>query len=169
MRKVGIFAFAVGAVSAATLAGAASMHGQDGMHGMEAGHGHRAETAYGRPGDGAAEARQIEIVLSESDQGMHYSPDHLALDRGTEVRFVLHNEGALEHEFVIGTAATNEAHAQDMGENPDMAHADPNAARLQPGESTTLSWQFTEPGTFEYACLIPGHREAGMYGKIIVK
>ncbi|HYF54535.1 MAG TPA: plastocyanin/azurin family copper-binding protein [Salinarimonas sp.] len=49
-----------------------------------------------------------------------------------------------------------------------MEHEDPNAKRLKPGASGVLTWQFTKPGTFEYACLIPGHREAGMVGTAVV-
>ncbi|MBZ8134881.1 copper resistance protein [Afifella sp. IM 167] len=145
------------------------MHDESGMHAAESGHGHEAETPYGVPGTVGAKGRRIEIVLSENDQGMFYAPDHVEVARGSEVRFDLRNEGVLEHEFVIGTAETNRHHAQEMEADPDMTHADPNAARLQPGGTKTLAWRFTEPGTFEYACLIPGHREAGMLGRIVVK
>jgi uncharacterized cupredoxin-like copper-binding protein len=41
--------------------------------------------------------------------------------------------------------------------------------RLAPGKSGEIVWRFTKPGTFEYGCLIPGHREAGMTGTIVVK
>ena len=36
------------------------------------------------------------------------------------------------------------------------------------GKTETMVWQFTKPGEFYYGCLIPGHFEAGMMGKIIV-
>jgi uncharacterized cupredoxin-like copper-binding protein len=32
-----------------------------------------------------------------------------------------------------------------------------------------LLWKFTRKGEFEFACLVPGHYEAGMHGRIIVK
>lgn len=51
-----------------------------------------------------------------------------------------------------------------MQKNPDMEHDDPNAVRLQPGDSDQFTWKFTNAGTFEFACLIPGYREAGMLG-----
>ena len=53
--------------------------------------------------------------------------------------------------------------------HPDMAQDDPNAKRLGPKKSGVLRWQFTEVGTFEVVCLIPGHREAGMVGTVVVK
>jgi uncharacterized cupredoxin-like copper-binding protein len=56
-----------------------------------------------------------------------------------------------------------------MKKFPDMEHDDPNAKRLAVGERGELIWKFTKAGEFEFACLIPGHYEAGMHGKIIVK
>jgi uncharacterized cupredoxin-like copper-binding protein len=50
-----------------------------------------------------------------------------------------------------------------------MEHDDPNAKRLQPRASSEINWKFTKRGEFEFACLIPGHYEKGMVGKIIVK
>jgi uncharacterized cupredoxin-like copper-binding protein len=74
-----------------------------------------------------------------------------------------------DHEFMLGTKADNRKHAAVMKQHPDMEHDDPNAKRLSPLDSGDLIWKFTKRGEFEYACLIPGHYEAGMYGKIIVK
>jgi uncharacterized cupredoxin-like copper-binding protein len=50
-----------------------------------------------------------------------------------------------------------------------MAHHDPNAITLTPYESGELLWKFTKAGTFEYGCFIPGHREAGMHGTVVVE
>ena len=50
-----------------------------------------------------------------------------------------------------------------------MEHDEPNGVRLAPEESGRDLWKFTHAGTFEYACLIPVHREAGMVGQILVK
>jgi uncharacterized cupredoxin-like copper-binding protein len=50
-----------------------------------------------------------------------------------------------------------------------MEHDDPNAKRLKPKATNEIVWRFTKRGEFEFACLIPGHREAGMLGKIVVK
>jgi uncharacterized cupredoxin-like copper-binding protein len=50
-----------------------------------------------------------------------------------------------------------------------MQHAEPNMVTLQPGQRGGLVWQFDRPGTVDFACLIPGHMEAGMAGKIVVE
>ena len=56
-----------------------------------------------------------------------------------------------------------------MKKHPDMEHNDPNARRVSPYTGGEILWRFTKVGEFEFACLILGHREAGMYGKVIVK
>jgi uncharacterized cupredoxin-like copper-binding protein len=56
-----------------------------------------------------------------------------------------------------------------MKKFPDMEHDDSNGKRLAISEHRELLWRFTKAGEFEFACLIPGHYEAGMHGKIIVK
>jgi uncharacterized cupredoxin-like copper-binding protein len=85
------------------------------------------------------------------------------------VRFMLSNEGELAHEFILATTDENLKHAEEMKKNPDMEHDDPNGKRLDPKKRGELIWRFTKSGEFEFGCLIPGHREAGMTGKIIVK
>jgi uncharacterized cupredoxin-like copper-binding protein len=50
-----------------------------------------------------------------------------------------------------------------------MEHDDPNGKRLKPEGTSEILWRFTKKGEFEFSCLIPGHREAGMLGTIIVK
>lgn len=134
-----------------------------------AGHSHPAEPAYGRPGDPTKGGRVIQVVMTETSSGMAFTPESIEVRQGEQVQFVLRNGGDLDHELVIGTVEANDQHAQAMADHPDMAHEDPNAKRLRPKTSGVLRWQFTQKGAFEYACLIPGHREAGMVGRVVVK
>ena len=60
-------------------------------------------------------------------------------------------------------------HAEEMKKNPDMEHDDPNAKRVPPQKNSEILWRFDKAGTFDFSCLIPGHREAGMTGTVIVK
>ena len=98
-----------------------------------------------------------------------FMPDRVEIKRGEQVRFMISNSGELEHEFVLATTAENLKHAEEMKKNPDMEHDDPNARRVKPKKRDEIVWRFTKAGQFEYGCLIPGHREAGMTGTIIVK
>jgi len=132
-------------------------------------HDHGAEAAYGRPGVPAKGGRVIQVTMGETETGMVFAPSHIEVRQGEQIQFVLRNGGELEHELVIGTVEANREHAEAMAAHPDMAHDDPNAKRLGPKTTGVLRWQFTQAGTFEYACLIPGHREAGMVGTVVVR
>lgn len=132
-------------------------------------HGHGASFSAGKPGDPRKPARVIEVRMAEGDGRMLFVPDRLEIRKGEQVRFVLRNDGALEHEFVLASTADNLAHAEAMKKAPEMAHDEPNAKRLAPGKTGEIVWRFTRAGRFEYGCLIPGHREAGMTGTVMVK
>ena len=142
--------------------------GQALAHGPEE-HGSNHSAVYGEPGDPTAQARVIEVAMREGDGKMLFSPAVVTVTKGEQIRFQLKNEGELEHEFVFGTAEEIEVHAEMMKAMPDMKHDDPNAKRLEPKASGDIVWKFTTSGEFDFACLIPGHKEAGMKGKIIVK
>ena len=132
----------------------------------DSGHAH---FSAGVPGDPRKPARVIEVLMKESDGTMSYVPDRVEVKRGEQVRFVIRNVGALAHEFVLASTADNLKHAALMQKYPDMEHDDPNGKTVQPKGSSEILWRFTKRGEFEFGCLIPGHREAGMLGKVLVK
>jgi uncharacterized cupredoxin-like copper-binding protein len=132
------------------------------------GHSHAAFSA-GQPGNSKKPSRVVEITMSEGNGKMLFSPSRIEVKRGEQVRFVLVNAGELDHEFVLATPEENLQHAEAMKKNPDMEHDDPNAKKLEPRKSGEILWRFTKRGEFQFACLIPGHLDAGMHGKIIVK
>ena len=99
---------------------------------------------------------------------MRFTPSDITVRHGQIVRFVVCNDGKLLHEMVLGTAEALKAHAELMRKFPEMEHADANMAHVAPGASGEIVWQFTRPGRFEFACLQPGHFEAGMIGKVDV-
>ena len=123
----------------------------------------------GVPGNPKQKARTIEVVMREGTGSMTFAPDRLEVKRGEQVRFVLKNEGSLPHEFMLATVRENAEHGKVMEKFPDMEHDDPNGKRLEPGKTAEIVWKFTKKGTFEFACLIPGHHAAGMHGLVIVK
>lgn len=107
--------------------------------------------------------------MLDDGKKMSFEPALVEVKRNEQVRFVLDNVGTYDHEFVLATVAENRKHAEEMKKNPEMEHDDPNAKRLSPFTKGELVWRFTKRGEFEFACLIPGHSEAGMVGKVIVK
>jgi uncharacterized cupredoxin-like copper-binding protein len=123
----------------------------------------------GEPGNPKRQAKAIRITMREGDGKMLYEPERLELRRGEQVRFIITNAGELPHEFVLGSTKDNLKHAELMKKYPDMEHDDPNGKTVQPKGTAEILWRFTKRGEFEFACLIPGHREAGMTGRITVK
>ena len=123
----------------------------------------------GVPGDPKKPARVIEVLMREGAGTMSYVPDRVEVKRGEQVRFVIRNVGELPHEFILASTADNLKHAALMQKYPDMEHDDPNGKTVQPKANSEILWRFTKRGEFEFGCLIPGHREAGMLGKVFVK
>jgi uncharacterized cupredoxin-like copper-binding protein len=132
-------------------------------------HDDREHFSAGRPGDPQKPARVVNIKMFEGSGKMGYEPARIEVHRGEQIRFVLQNDGEEDHEFILATVAENRKHAKVMKKNPDMEHDDPNAKRLLPHGNGEIVWKFTKRGTFEFACLIPGHYEKGMVGQVIVK
>ena len=133
-----------------------------------AGH-HDGEVAYGKPGDPKKPARLVQVSMGEKDGKMQFIPNRIEIRRGEQVKFQLRNNGELDHELVLATLEENLKHAIEMQKNPDLEHDDPNAKRLAPKKTGEIVWAFTKAGEFDFSCLIPGHREAGMTGTIVVK
>lgn len=132
------------------------------------GHSHTSFSA-GQPGDPKKPFRVVEVTMHEDGGKMGYTPENLTVKRGEQIKFVITNRGEAKHEFMLASEQDNLKHAELMKKYPEMEHDDPNAKTLEPKVKGELLWRFSKRGTFEYSCLIPGHREAGMTGKITVK
>lgn len=133
------------------------------MHGSAPSAGHA--SAAGRPGDPGRVDRTIAV---EMDDTMRFTPAEISVKAGETIRFFVVNKGRLPHEMVIGTANELDEHAEMMRKMPDMKHAEPNQLNLGPGQRGGIVWTFDKSGAFAFACLVPGHKEAGMVGKIAV-
>jgi len=130
------------------------------------GHGHDdEETAIGKPGVVARVNRSITIEMNDS---MRYAPADVQVKQGETIRFVVKNVGKVKHELSLGTQQELLEHLEQMKKFPDMEHDEPNKITLAPGKQGEIIWQFTKAGTVNFACLMPGHYEAGMKGAIKV-
>jgi uncharacterized cupredoxin-like copper-binding protein len=156
---------------------------------MMPGMGHRGghANAAGEPGKASAVTRTLNIDMTDN----RYSTEEIAVRAGETLRFIIRNKGELVHEFNIGTSVMHKGHQKemmmmvdhgvleadkinharmkmDMGGGKTMEHNDPNSALLEPGKSKEIVWKFSKAGTFEFACNVPGHYDAGMVGEIRV-
>ena len=113
--------------------------------------------------------RQVRrTVIIDVDDGMRFTPARVDVQEGDTIRFVLRNKEKMRHEWVLGTDAGLKQHAEAMRRHPGMDHDELHMVHLDPGQSDELVWTFNRAGRFGFACLIPGHHEAGMAGSVVV-
>ncbi|TWO68701.1 plastocyanin [Caenimonas sedimenti] len=120
---------------------------------------------WGIAGNAKAARRTIEIAMSDD---MRFTPSNIEVRQGETVKFVVRNKGKVLHEMVIGDKKTLDEHAALMARFPGMEHDEPYMAHVAAGKQGSLVWNFNRPGEFDFACLIAGHYQAGMVGKIKV-
>jgi len=120
----------------------------------------------GKPGVPSKVSRTIEVTMDDS---MRYTPDKISVKAGETIRFFVKNAGKIQHEMVIGSMDELKEHAEMMRKMPGMQHAEPNMITLKPSQRGGIVWQFDKTGTVDFACLVPGHMEAGMVGKVMVE
>jgi len=131
--------------------------------------GHDEKMAVGEAGDKAKATQTIRVTMKETDDGkMIFTPDVIKVRKDQTVRISLKNAGTVDHEFVLDQQDKILEHKVQMEKFPEMEHADANSIRLSPGQSGDIIWKFTTDGQFKFACLVPGHYEAGMHGDVMV-
>lgn len=121
--------------------------------------------ALGKPGVAAQVNRTVTIEMADS---MRFTPSQVEVKQGETIRFVVKNTGKLKHEFNLGTDKDLKAHAEVMKKFPEMEHDEPNITSVAPGGTGEVIWQFTKAGNISFACLHPGHYDAGMKGSVVV-
>lgn len=142
------------------------MH-EENNHKKNVGHDHGAGiAAAGQPGSAAKVSRTIKVRAFDT---MRYDKENIQAKPGETIRFVVTNAGKIKHEFAIGTREEQLEHAKMMAAMPDMQHDEGNVVSLEPGETRELIWQFGKAGAVEIACHLPGHYEAGMKSKVIIR
>lgn len=131
----------------------------------KAGPARKEQKPWGIAGDVKSAMKTIVFTMTDN---MRFTPDRLEVKQGETVKLVVRNNGALLHEFVLGNKKTLDEHAALMIEFPTMEHDEPYMAHVKPGQSGEIVWTFNRAGDFDFACLIAGHYQAGMVGRIKV-
>lgn len=139
-------------------------HGEH-MHAKKSGPVKMEQKPWGIAGEARRAVRTIEIKMTDD---MRFTPAVIRVKQGETLRLVHHNNGQVMHEFVLGTKAELDEHAALMKKFPNMEHDEPYMAHVGPGKKGEIVWTFNRVGEFDFACLLPGHYEAGMVGKIQV-
>ena len=158
---------AIGSMALALAAATAFAHGNEGhmKHPSANTAAAKEQQPWGIAGEAREARRTIALVMTDD---MRFTPSTIQVKEGETVRFVVHNKGQVLHEIVIGTRQALDEHAALMQKFPTMEHDEPHMAHVAAGKQGGLVWKFNRAGEFDFACLIPGHYQAGMVGKIKV-
>lgn len=120
-----------------------------------------------RTGTGDPPAAPRDVHVSMVDNA--YSPSTVDVEAGETVRFVIHNDGSVRHDALLGDAAAQDMHeaevraAGDGAEAADaMEHGEVPAITIEPGQIGELVHTFEERGPLIVGCHEPGHYDAGM-------
>lgn len=101
-----------------------------------------------------------------------FEPNTISVTAGSPVELTLVNEGAIEHDFVIVVIPVTNISSSNSGDH-HMATDEHSEYDLHTstaaGETSTLTFTPTESGTYQIICSVPGHKDAGMTGELIVK
>ena len=151
----------IAAISTVLLASIATQSFATGNH---AG-GHADSDAIGEPGKAADAKRTVTVNMLDS---MRFTPQSITVKQGETIKFIVKNSGKVKHEMVLGTEKELKEHYEVMKKNPEMEHADDNQITVQPGKSGEIIWRFPKAGKVNFACLQPGHYDAGMKGFVTV-
>jgi uncharacterized cupredoxin-like copper-binding protein len=150
------------------VAGAAATAGGEHAHGTAPAGGsadRMEQTDWGIAGDPKAARRTIRVTASDD---LRFTPAIIEVGEGETVKFVLRNAGQSQHEMVLGTRKALDAHAAAMRKFPQMRHDEPHMTHVAPRQEGSIVWTFNRPGEFDFACLVPGHYDNGMIGRIRV-
>ena len=152
---------AAGGSTQAGWAGSGMMGGGWAGSGMMAGSWSSAASAPG-PGESGfvagtqATPRVVQILATPQ---LRFLPGVVTIQAGETITFEVTTMGPTVHEFMVGPATDV---AADKAGTPEIAD-------LGMMQTRSLTYSFTGPGPFAFACHAPGHYEAGMSGTIVVQ
>ena len=116
----------------------------------------------------------LEITLNAVEgRPWRFEPSVIEAHVGQPVKLTLVNEGRVEHDVEIPAVPAADIEVAGGVENHERLggghhHEGVIAAHAEPGTTATVIFTPTEAGEYEFTCTIPGHKEAGMVGKLVV-
>lgn len=110
--------------------------------------------------------RTVQVQMTDE---LRFEPAEFAFQAGETVRFEVTNAGQIVHEFLIGDEAAQEQFEMEMSEGDGMEHDTDAGVSVEPGESETFEFTFSEAGELLAGCHEPGHYDGGMKATITVE
>ena len=121
------------------------------------------EAATTTGGGGAASTE-----LTTSVKEYVFTPNTWTVPAGEQVTITVTNEGSLKHEWVLlqdGVTITSEEDLPDSEEELEENFVNVEK-EVEPGETTTLTFEAPPAGSYQVICAIPGHFNAGLKGTL---
>ena len=112
-----------------------------------------------------------EVTIEAVD--LAFTPATVAVAAGQPIKLTLQNNGALEHDFSVMEIEVESVH-EEAGEHDEGAEhtmtVDPELhVAAAAGTVGTVEFTAGHAGTYEFFCSVPGHKEAGMVGTLIIE
>jgi plastocyanin len=111
--------------------------------------------AQAQPQAKAGSAAEVSPEAKITATYLKFTPPTIQGKVGQPLKVTYENKGVIEHDLAF------------PGMKADKA---PSALKVvaKPGQTVTLEFTPSAKGSYEYVCTIPGHKEAGMKGTIVV-
>jgi uncharacterized cupredoxin-like copper-binding protein len=116
----------------------------------------------------ASSNQPVEITLDVNS--MIYQPSTIEVVAGQPVKLTFRNNDVVDHDFSIMEIPMTDMHQSDepMASHEMATEPELHMAVIM-GQTGTIQFTPTTPGTYEFLCTFAGHKEAGMVGTLIVK
>ncbi len=124
------------------------------------------ESTVGTAGPATGES----LTITATDE-LRFKPDAIEMNPGQQVQLTFQNAGSVQHSLVVLKADSELEHV--LGEtDEEHMHEELHFDMHEQDGGESMTEAFTapaEPGTYVFACLVPGHAGAGMVGTLTVQ
>jgi uncharacterized cupredoxin-like copper-binding protein len=105
------------------------------------------------------------IVVAITIHYSHYAPSSVTVPVGQPVTFVITNDDPIDHEWIVGDAASHERHR--TGTEP-VHGARPTEISIPALSQKRTTVTFAAVGSLQFICHLPGHEAYGMIGTVTI-
>ncbi|MBI3538101.1 MAG: cupredoxin domain-containing protein [Chloroflexi bacterium] len=100
-------------------------------------------------GSGGTGASSAGLNITVTNTEFKFDPAEITAAPGQTVNLTVKNAGSIQHTWILAAANVK--------------------LTVDPGQTVTKTFTAPAAGTYEITCDVPGHKEAGMVGKLTVK
>lgn len=123
-----------------------------------------AQTRQAATGAGTGAGAGTEVITVKATE-FAFSPSTIRVPDGRPVRLVLDNVGLIEHDLAVVRLPASGVRTGGGAHD----HKDAVAAHAAAGKQAWVEFTPTRKGTYDVECTVPGHKDAGMTGKLVVE